>query len=47
VGQLVTTAKVVAGMRGVGEDWKRRARDGVSAIPPEFQERRSQGGDAD
>lgn len=28
VGQLVTTAKVVAGMRGVGEDWKRRASDG-------------------
>jgi hypothetical protein len=47
VGQLVTTAKVVAGMRGVGEDWKRRASDGVSATPPEFRERRSQGGDVD
>jgi uncharacterized damage-inducible protein DinB len=36
VGQLVTTAKVMAGMRGGGEDWKRRAGDGASATPPEF-----------
>lgn len=35
VGQLVTTAKVVAGMRGAGEDWKRRASDGILAAPPE------------
>jgi uncharacterized damage-inducible protein DinB len=35
IGQLVTTAKVVAGMRGAGEDWKRRASDGVLAMSPE------------
>jgi hypothetical protein len=35
IGQLVTTAKVVAGMRGAGEDWKRRAGDGIFAAPPE------------
>ena len=35
VGQLVTTAKVVAGMRGASEDWKRRASDGILATPPE------------
>jgi uncharacterized damage-inducible protein DinB len=39
LGQLVTTAKVVvARMSGeAGEDWKRRASDGILAIPPESQ----------
>jgi DinB superfamily len=32
VGQLVTTAKVVVGMKRAG-DWKRRAVDGVSTVP--------------
>jgi hypothetical protein len=49
VGQLVTTAKVVAAMMpgGAGEDWKRRASDEFSATSPEFRERGSQGGDVD
>jgi hypothetical protein len=51
VGQLVTTAKVVSGMRGVGGGWGRRSTDGVSATPPEIrergiQERSTPGGDA-
>jgi hypothetical protein len=45
VGQLVTTAKVMARMRGGGEDWKRRAGDGVSSTPPKLRERRSQNDD--
>ncbi len=38
VGQLVTTAKVVAARMpgGAGEDWKRRASDGIAAMPPEL-----------
>jgi uncharacterized damage-inducible protein DinB len=49
VGQLVTTAKVVVGMRGAGEDSRRRRRadERVSGNPPEFQEQRSHGSDVD
>lgn len=35
IGQLVTTAKVVARMREAGEEWKRRASDAIFATPPE------------
>ena len=49
IGQLVTTAKIVVARMpgGAGEDWKRRASDGILAMPAEFQERRSQGSDVD